>query len=318
MTTLDIVIVNWNSGPYLSRALASIQEAEPPQARVNTIVVDNCSSDESLELANQCGLKATIVVNTVNRGFAAACNQGASMGTGEYVLFMNPDLELNSESLSTPLDFMRRDADQHIAICGIRLVDAHGRLTASCARFPTAATLIARCFALDRILPAHFPPHFLTEAELRASRPVDQVIGAFFLVRRKAFEALDRFDERFFMYYEELDLSYRAARGGYSSYYLSEAHATHYGGRSTTAVPARSLVYSWDSRIKYAFKHFSTFEGYCVLGATLLAEPWTRLIYALASRSARKALVTVAAAAMTWSRVGTLIAHGTRRHSRAR
>jgi GT2 family glycosyltransferase len=210
---------------------------------------------------------------------------------------------------------MSRDAEQHTAICGIGLVDADGRPAASCARFPTAAMLIARCFGLDRILPAHFPPHFLTEAELKSSRPVDQVIGAFFFVRRKAFETLGGFDERFFVYFEELDLSYRAVQQGYRSYYVSDAHATHHGGQSSGAAPARRLVYFWDSKIKYAFKHFSAFEGYSVLFATLLAEPLTRLTYALASRSTRNVVATLAAAPVIWSRVGRLVAYASERYN---
>ena len=304
-TTVDIVTVNWNSGLHLSRALASINATRNREVDVNVIVIDNGSADQSLELARESCPDANIVVNHANRGFAAACNQGAGMGTGEYILFMNPDVQLNSSSLQLPLGFLRRDVECRYGICGIRMLDGTGNLAASCARFPTTRSLVSRSFGLDRLLPRRFPPLWLTVDELSSSRRVDQVIGAFFLVRRKIFENLAGFDERFFMYFEEVDFSYRAFRQGYASYYLADAHAIHVGGGSSGSIPSRRLRYSWESRVRYAFKHFPPTQAWGVLLAVLLAEPVARSVRGIMRGSPGSVGTALLAAATFWGSLAT-------------
>src|SRR6185503_16033407 len=110
----------------------------------------------------------------------------------------------------------------------------------TCARFPTPGRFFAKMLGLDRILPGIFPSHFMTEWDHATNREVDQVMGAFFLVRRSAYEALAGFDERFFVYFEEVDFALRARARGWSTYYLTQARAYHEGGGSTKQIrPAR-------------------------------------------------------------------------------
>jgi N-acetylglucosaminyl-diphospho-decaprenol L-rhamnosyltransferase len=317
-TSVDIVTVNWNSGPYLSRALRSVDTVRRQGVALRVIVVDNASSDGSLELAKSVCPDATIVVNEKNQGFAAACNQGAKAGRGEYILFMNPDVELNGDSLQGPVDFLRRDRQGRYAICGIRMLDGSGTLVATCARFPTPARLVAWSLGLDRMLPRRFPPQLLSEDELANSGVVDQVIGAFFLVRRRVFEQLGGFDERFFVYFEEVDLSYRVAAQGLASYYLADATAIHSGGGSSGAIPALRLCYSWESRIKYAFKHFTPAQAYAVLIAVLVAEPITRSAHGVMSGSLRTVRNTWVAAATLWVSLGRGLVRAAGGTSRAR
>jgi len=133
------------------------------------------------------------------------------------------------------------------------------------------------------------------------TREVDHVIGAFFLVRRSLFESLGGFDERFFVYLEDVDFSVRAGRAGWRSVYLTEARAYHKGGGTSEQVKARRLFYSLRSRMQYAHKHFPV-RGAIVVGAgTLLVEPLVRLGWAVLQRSGSTFVETIQGYAMLWN-----------------
>ena len=206
------------------------------------------------------------------RARAAACNQGAVGSSADYLLFLNPDTRLYPDTLSKTVAFMQAPEQQDVGICGVRLVDDDGRPTTSAARFPSLRSLFGDATALSRVLPSLFPPHLLSASECDTTRDVDQVIGAFFLIRRHVFEALGGFDERFFVYYEEVDLSLRARQRGHRSMYFSGAGAYHRGGRSSEQVKATRLFYSLRSRLLYAFKHFSRLGAWLAVLVTFGVE----------------------------------------------
>jgi N-acetylglucosaminyl-diphospho-decaprenol L-rhamnosyltransferase len=278
--SLDIVIVNWNTGPVLTECLHSIGTGQAGVEVRRVVVVDNASSDRSLDRASSSALPLTIVQNSDNRGFAAACNQGAAGSTADYVLFLNPDTRLHPTTLGSTLAFMETPANRDAGICGIRLIDDEGRASTAAARFPTLQVLIGESTRLSRLVPAAFPPHLLTAEECRATRDVDQVIGAFFLIRRRVFEALGGFDERFFVYYEEVDLSLRAARAGYRSVFFTGAEAVHHGGLSSNQVKAARLFYSMRSRFLYADKHLPASSARLVEFVTFAVEWPMRMAWA--------------------------------------
>lgn len=215
----------------------------------------------------QRGLSVHLIANTANRGFAAACNQGAREAHGDYLLFLNPDTRLFADSLSAPIEFMDRPENAAIGICGIRLVDDSGSTSTCAARFPSLGVLTGATLGLAKLFPKLFPPHLMTPQELSQSQVVDQVIGAFFLIRQDVFDRCGGFDERFFVYFEEVDLSLRAKHLGYASYFLSDVTAFHKGGGCSDQVKAARLFYSLRSRLLYARKHYSTGE---FLGLILL------------------------------------------------
>ncbi len=126
-----------------------------------------------------------------------------------------------------------------------------------------------------------------------SNREVDQVMGAFFLVRRKVFEAFGGFDERFFVYFEDVDISFRARKEGWRSVYLCEAQAFHKGGGSSEQVKAKRLFYVLRSRILYGFKHFGFLPGTGLLLGTLLIEPFARLVWHIAHRTGSEVLATL-------------------------
>ncbi len=284
--SLDIVVVNWNAGDYLRQCLESISLARTDEFEVKrVVVVDNASSDGSLNTVTALNLPLTLLRNMENRGFSAACNQGALGSTADYLLFLNPDTCLHTDSLRRPILFMESAAHARVGICGIRLVDAAGKMAAACARFPTLSIYVSQMFGLSAFFPRHAPRHFLSPEELLQNREVDQVIGAFFLVRRDLFNRLKGFDERFFVYFEEVDLSIRANREGYSSYYLSDVTALHVGRISSRQDSTMSLYHSLSSRLKYAAKHFKPWEKVGLIVLTFSVEFPARMVWAIVGSS---------------------------------
>lgn len=293
---LDIIIVNWNAGAQLRACVDSI--AQHGAGLVGqTIVVDNGSvdgSDASVE-----GLpNVTLIRAGANLGFGKACNLGAQQAKSDYLLFLNPDAALYADTLPKALAYLQDPVHANVGICGVQLLDETDHISRCCARFPSATGFVAHSLGLDRLFPRW--GHFMAEWDHRQTRQVDHVIGAFFLVRHAVFEALHGFDERFFVYLEDLDFSYRARSSGWSTVYLADVQAFHAGGGTSNQVKARRLFYSLRSRLLYAFKHFSWLGAVGVLLATLLIEPLSRSALALLRRSWSGLKETWAAYGMLW------------------
>ncbi len=305
---LDIVIVNWNVGDQLRECLASISRTAPRQLLGRVVVVDNASSDGSLAGLEESELPLTVIRNRENRGFAAACNQGAAVGNADYLLFLNPDTRLQANSLSVPQAFLSDPAHADVGICGIQLLDDHGQVARNCSRLPTTGILLSQATGLNRLFPRRFSGQAMSNWDHSTTRSVDQVIGAFFFTRRAVFEALGGFDERFYVYFEEVDFSLRAKGAGWQTIYLADARAYHRGGGTSEQVKARRLFYSLRSRMLYAAKHFSTFGAATVMAATLLAEPWTRLGWSAVRLAPREAWQTIHGFLLLWANMPHILA----------
>lgn len=269
----DIIIVNWNSGSQLKTCVESVRSYGRGNVQ-RCIVVDNGSQDGSADFLSDVD-DVELVDAGQNLGFGKACNLGAAHGESPYILFLNPDAFLLPGSLELPLDFMAQAENRKVGVVGIALTNDTGDVQRSCARFPTPLGLVAMSIGLKRLVPT-LGTH-MSDWDHDESRTVPHVIGAFYLIRRSVFEALDGFDERFFVYLEDLDLSLRVSKAGYRSHFLREAEAFHEGGGVSSQVKGHRLFYSLRSRIQYAFKHFSLPSALGVAMATLLVEPLTRL-----------------------------------------
>lgn len=277
---IDIVIVNWNAGVQLAECIASIR-AHGDGLVGRCIVVDNGSTDGSTDFLDQAD-DVDLVLTGQNFGFGRACNLGAALGRSPFLLFLNPDACLMSGSLAVPLAFLQADDQHHVGIVGVQLVDDVGRVQRTCAHAPTPLRLIAKSLGLTAVV-KRWDVHMKTWDHAQ-TRQVDHVMGAFFMMRRDLFDQLGGFDERFFVYLEDLDLSIRAAQAGYATLYLTEAQAYHKGGGVSEQVKAHRLFYSLRSRIQYAFKHFSRPSAFGVGFATLMIEPLSRLVLLIGSR----------------------------------
>jgi GT2 family glycosyltransferase len=281
---VSLVIVNWNAGAQLRDALLSIQ-AHHDGLVDKVVVVDNNSSDDSLELFNVAAAGSPFVVeivrNAVNLGFGAACNQGARLVESEFILFFNPDARLFAGSLSASLGYMAAPAHASVAVCGVQLIDEDGRVTRTCARFPSLWRFASQAVGLNKLPWLRANDVHMGDWDHLETREVDHVIGAFYLMRSAVFRALDGFDERFFVYLEDLDLSFRVRRAGWQVVYLAGVTAFHAGGGTSRQILATRLFYSLRSRLQYGFKHFSIPAAWTLAAVTLVVEPLARSIFSV-------------------------------------
>lgn len=271
---LDIVVVTWNSGADLLSCLpaaAACLEALPG----TLTIVDNASRTDPEQLVARLAPGALLLANPTNQGFAAAANHGARHGSASAILFLNPDVVVSLPALRTALAALA--AREDVGIVGLRFIDEAGRPMISAARLPTLARVVLAAFGLDRVLPALVRPHFLTPAELAVSKPVEQISGAFLLIRREIFKRLGGFDEHFFLYHEDADLCRRAAAAGALCWHAAEAAVLHRGGGSTRAVPAERLFLLAASRVQYFRKHAGAAQAAAVAFAFLAIEIPVRL-----------------------------------------
>jgi GT2 family glycosyltransferase len=273
--SVDIVIVNWNSGAYLRACVASIERSAPANVAINLIaVVDNASTDGS---ANEIETRLPLVIvrNAANEGFARACNRGAREGSADFLLFLNPDVELDGHSLQRAVDALC--SDPGIAVAGIRLRGEDHSIQRTCCREPTLRRLLVHSIGLDRIPWFAGTGYVLSNWTHDETREVDHVIGAFYLIRRDVFVRLGGLDQRFFVYLEDLDLSMRVKALGFRIVFLADAEAFHAGGGTTRTIKATRLFYSLRSRLQYARKHHGRLGFVAVVAATLCIEPFVRL-----------------------------------------
>jgi N-acetylglucosaminyl-diphospho-decaprenol L-rhamnosyltransferase len=293
---LDIIIVNWNSKEYLLNCLQSLEKIYHKNlCTYNIIVIDNNSSDNSCDDIQSLSTPIKLIKNERNIGFAAACNQGARIGTGEYILFLNPDTLLFDNSLLIPFEFMNnalKSGTSKIGICGIQLIDDYKKVSPSCSRFPSPARILATMLGLRLLFPC-IKKELMDDWDHSSSMTVDQIKGAFFFVSRKLFNDLSGFDERFFVYYEEVDFSYRAKSAGWDSFFLASAQIYHRGCGTTDSIKGKALFYFLRSRILYIHKHFSLIESVFHVLGTLTLEFFARLMRALFSQSRSEELKSI-------------------------
>lgn len=281
---IDIVIVNWNAGDHLKACLASLAaESERRQIRTVTIV-DNGSTDGDIEACIPPDLPVRVDRAHANLGFAAGANRGARQGAAPYILFLNPDARLVPGALQAALAAF--DRSRAIGIVGLCLLDEDGRVSRTCSRFPTARAFAARSLGLDRLPWFQRLKPFMEDWPHAESGIVDQVMGACIVLPRKLFDDLGRFDERFFLYYEDVDLAKRVQLADRISWFEATGAAYHVGGGSSKSIPGRRLFYILASRLAYGRKHFRAPEFLLMLFVTFALEPWSRLVQEIRRRGA--------------------------------
>jgi N-acetylglucosaminyl-diphospho-decaprenol L-rhamnosyltransferase len=299
---IDVVIVNWNAADHLAACLASLA-VDPERTCIRTVaVVDNGSTDDSLAGPFPAALPTVVDRAGSNLGFAAGANRGARPGTAPYILFLNPDTRLVPGALDAALSAFDRSAD--IGIVGVRLLDQAGKTSRTCSRFPTAGAFAARSLGLDRLPGCHRLKPFMEDWSHDESRMVDQVMGAFMMIPRELYQKLGGFDERFFLYYEDVDLARRAKLAGRTTWFEAGGAAYHVGGGSSSAIPGRRLCHILSSRLAYAHKNLSRSGFLLVILMTVMFEPGSRLVRELCCGSLRgAAAVTTGFGLLLWRKV---------------
>jgi GT2 family glycosyltransferase len=253
---LSIVIVSWNVSADLEECLASIEAASPPANGVEVIVVDNASSDDSVDMLRSFPT-VRVLVNSENLGFSAANNQGIGQAQGRYVLVLNPDTVIEAETLVLCLSHM--DANPDVGLLGCKVIRPDGTIQPECARnFPTLRDSLLDSFYLHMIFPKSrmFGTSLMTYWDHADSRDVPCIVGAFMLLRREVLREVGLFDTSVPMYLDDIDLCYRISRSRWRTYYLSTARIVHKGGRSEAK--AGRVLDGLGAQARYAFflKHF--------------------------------------------------------------
>lgn len=306
MNQVDIIIVNWNSGAHLKACINSIEQYGGPNVG-KVVVVDNHSSDDSVHLLKGTKIAFNIIHAGQNLGFGKACNLGARECTSPFLLFLNPDARLMPEAIDRCVSFMNSEKALQVGICGVRLLAPDNTTQRHCARFPSVSTYFGYSTGLGALVPSRLPPMQMWDFDHESSREVDHVIGAYFFVRNSLFRSLHGFDERFFVYLEDLDFSLRARSLGFKTYYMADATAYHQGGGSSDQIKATRLFYSLRSRLIFAFIHFNRLDAWLITLMTILVEPGPRLVRAVLRGSWQEARDTYGAYRMLLRTLPTLI-----------
>jgi GT2 family glycosyltransferase len=230
---LSIVIVSWNVKELLRNCLDSIRD-KISSLSFEVIIIDNASSDSSVEMIREEFSWVTLVVNKENSGFAKANNQGIKMSQGRNILFLNPDTLIVSDAIQRMV--ARLDADLTLGAIGCRMLDFEGNLQMTCARnFPTPLNQFFEIMMLRRLFPKNklFGNALLSYWDHKGHRYIDCFSGACFMVRKDVLNVIGGFDERYFMYAEDIDLCYRIKNTGFKLFYDGSIEILHYSGASS-------------------------------------------------------------------------------------
>jgi GT2 family glycosyltransferase len=259
---LSVVIVSWCSKEYLKSCLAAVPRGAGKLA-YEICVVDNNSPDGSADMVRDEFPAVRLIRNDVNRGFAAANNQGLRKAIGRYALLLNPDTCVHEGALEKAVGFM--DEHEGAGACGCLLLNEDGSVQHAVRRFPTctsalAAKTILGTFGLFR--------KSYERVKMRGERfdrvmEVDQPSGAALFLRRSALDKVGLLDEGFFIFFEEVDLCRRIRDAGYKIYFVPDARITHFGGRSRRRNRAGIIRPGAESLLRYFRKHEPRFKSAC-------------------------------------------------------
>jgi len=263
---LSIIIVNWNSAGYVRQCVQAIQ-LNPPACAYEIVVVDSGSFDECGQMLGREFPAVRFVQSQLNIGFAAANNLGAAQSHGRVLLFLNPDTEVVGNALDRLLATLNRLPDA--GLVGARLLNSDRSLQTSCVQsFPTVLNQVLDAEWLRRISPSS--PLWGMGAlfdETQNPSPVEVISGACIMMKRSTFQFVSGFDERYFMYSEDLDLCWRVRQAGFDCLFVPDAQIVHHGGGSSGS--ARSMFSNVMTR-ESVFRFLKFHRGRpCALGYRL-------------------------------------------------
>ncbi len=254
---LSIVIVNYNVKHFLEQCLHSVNKAAK-NLQVEIFVVDNNSVDGSCLMVEQKFSGVTLISNTENVGFAKANNQAIKQSKGEFVLLLNPDTFVQEDTLFKCCEFMRTHPEA--GGLGVKMIDGKGNFLPESKRsLPTPSVAFYKVFGLAAIFPKSkiFGRYHLGYLDKEKTHEVEILAGAFMFLRKNVLDKVGLLDETFFMYGEDIDLSYRIIKAGFKNYYYSDTAIIHYKGESTKKGSINYVIVFYKAMIIFANKHFS-------------------------------------------------------------
>ena len=254
---LSIVIVNYNVEHFLEQCLFSVRKAIA-NIEAEVYVVDNNSVDGSLKMLAEKFPEVKVIANKDNVGFSRANNQAIRISAGEYVLLLNPDTVVEDDTFTKTIEFM--DSHPDAGGLGVKMVDGKGRFLPESKRgLPTPATAFYKMFGLTKLFPhsKRFARYYLGHLDNDEINEVEILSGAFMLMRRETLDKSGLLDETFFMYGEDIDLSYRIILAGYKNYYYPKTRIIHYKGESTKKTSVNYVLIFYKAMEIFVKKHFA-------------------------------------------------------------
>ncbi|MCX6315892.1 MAG: glycosyltransferase [Bacteroidetes bacterium] len=253
---VSVIIVNYNVKHFLEQCLCSVRQALA-LTDGEIIVVDNDSSDKSLEYLEPRFPDVQFIANNENLGFAKACNQGLSKARGRYILFLNPDTIIPEDCLQQCILFIEQHPDA--GAVGVKMLDGSGYFLKESKRaFPSPMTSLYKLSGLSKLFPrsATFSRYHLGHLDENKSNEVDVLAGAFMMIRKEVLDKTGSFDETFFMYGEDVDLSYRIQKSGYKNYYFAGSSILHFKGESTRKGSMNYVRMFYNAMSIFVKKHY--------------------------------------------------------------
>ncbi|QQS05100.1 MAG: glycosyltransferase [Fibrobacterota bacterium] len=269
---VSVVVVSYNVRDRLRESLESLRSLDNGSPRIEVIVVDNASADDTVEVLSPEFPEVQFLAMDRNLGFSIGCNRGAALARAEWILFLNPDTVVLPETLREMKAFVDRNPE--LGIAGCRIVDGDGKLQLACRRsIPTPKITFQRLSGLSILFPrSHTLGRYnLTYLDPAGTYPVEAVSGSFLWIRTEVFREVQGFDEIFFLYGEDLDLCLRVARAGWEIWYHGSVHIVHHKGQSAATRPLGARINFYQAMVVFARKNFGVGV---VLGGGLTLVAW--------------------------------------------
>ena len=254
---LSIIIVNYNVKYFLEQCLHSVDKASSG-LKVETFVVDNNSVDGSCAMMKEKFPEVQMIRNDQNLGFSAANNQAIRKACGRYILLLNPDTVIEEDTLVKSVGYL----DGHLGAggLGVKMIDGKGNFLPESKRsLPTPRVAFYKIFGLARLFPRSriFSRYHLGFLDKDKVNEIEILPGAFMMLRKSALDEVGLLDEDFFMYGEDIDISYRLMNAGYKNVYYPETTIIHYKGESTKKGSLNYVLTFYNAMIIFARKHYS-------------------------------------------------------------
>lgn len=287
---LSIIIVNYNVQYFLENCLNSVFRAVE-QIEAEVIVVDNNSVDDSLSMIRNKFPQVKVIANSDNKGFSKANNQAIQIAKGEKILLLNPDTVVKEDTFEVCLNFFNKHPKA--GGLGVKMLDGKGQFLPESKRgLPTPEVAFYKIFGLSQLFPKskRFSQYHLGHLSENQNHSIEILSGAFMMIRKNVLDQIGLLDENFFMYGEDIDLSYRITQAGYKNYYLADTSIIHYKGESTKKSSINYVFVFYRAMAIFAKKHFS--QQNAALFSTLIhIAIYLRAAMAVVTRIARHFLL---------------------------
>ena len=254
---MSIIIITFNSLGYIENFICSIKKNYKKNYEI--IIIDNNSSDNTINLINRhVDSKIKLIKNERNYGFTKAVNQAVKICRGEYILNLNPDVQILDKSIEILIEIM--NTNKSIGIISPQLVFPNGKIQYSCRRFPTHWNIFTELFFLNQFWPKSklFNGWKMGDFNHKTEMSVDQTAGAAFIIKKELFDKLCGFDESFPMFFSDVDLCKRVKNLNLDIFYTIKSKMIHIGGSSIYKYKISSIITSSISLIKFFFKHYNS------------------------------------------------------------